>query len=317
MQIVTNKPLFSVIVCTYNHAELLENCLQSLIDQNLDKKLYEVIVVNNNSTDKTQEIAESFCEKEPNFIVVKEINQGLSYARNRGWKEAKGEYVAYIDDDAKASFDWLKVAFDLISTLTPTPLCLGGPILPFYATPKPSWFKDEYEIRSWGQNSRWLSQGESFSGSNMIWKKEVFITFGGFPTDRGVQGNRLSFGEETYLFNKIWHDRKNSDIFYYTTNLVVFHLVPQFKMKLFYPIKRSFAWGNETGRFNQHETFRKVIVSLIKSTYLLLYIFLKSVRRLNKYERFQHWFIEEGKKWASQAGKITALLGLKIALKQN
>ena len=93
--------------------------------------------------------------------------------------------MAYIDDDAKASPDWLNVAFEIINSITPAPLCLGGPIYPFYLTPKPIWFKDEYEVRSWGPDSRWLSKGESFSGSNMIWKKEVFITFGGFPNRQG------------------------------------------------------------------------------------------------------------------------------------
>jgi glycosyltransferase involved in cell wall biosynthesis len=308
--------IFSVVVCTYNHAELLENCFQSLADQTIDKTSYEVIIVNNNSTDDTQKIAESFCEKEPNFHVVKEINQGVSYARNRGWQEAQGNYVAYIDDDAKAASDWLNVASELINSLSPAPLCLGGPIYPFYMTPKPIWFKDEYEVRSWGPDSRWLSKGETFSGSNMIWKKEVFKKFWGFPTDRGVQKDRLSLGEETYLFNKIWHNGNNS-YFYYATNLIVYHLVPRFKMTVSYPIKRAFIWGYENGSFNRPSTIRPMTVSLLNSTYILLRIFLKSLYRLYKYERFQQWFVEEGKTWGAQAGKITALIGLKILLKQN
>jgi glycosyltransferase involved in cell wall biosynthesis len=313
---VNNKPVISVIICTYNNAELLIECCQSLANQTLDKKLYEVIIVDNNSVDNTQKIAELFCEKEPNFSVVKEINQGLSHARNRGWREAEGDYVAYIDDDAKASHEWLKVACETINSITPVPSCLGGPIYPFYLTPKPVWFKDEYEVRSWGPHPRWLSDGESFSGSNMIWKKEVFLTLGGFPPDRGIKGDQLSVGEETYLFKKIWSAQKNA-YFYYTTNLVIYHLVPRFKMTLSYPIKRAFIWGNETGHFNRPDTVHKLFVSLKDSVYILIAIFLKSLRRFHKYERFQNWIIEEGKHFAGQAGYIMGLLGLKFTLKQN
>jgi hypothetical protein len=88
-------------------------------------------------------------------------------------------------------------------------------------------------------------------------------------------------------------------------------------MTLSYPIKRAFIWGNETGRSNRPDTFRKLIGSLIKSSCILLLDFLISFRRLDKYERFQHWFIEEGKNWGAQAGYITGRLGLKISLKQN
>jgi glycosyltransferase involved in cell wall biosynthesis len=313
---VNNHPLFSVVICTYNRAQLLENCFQSLADQTLDKKLYEVIVVNNNSTDSTQRIAELFCEKEPNFRVVQEINQGLSYARNRGWQEAEGDYVAYIDDDAKASPDWLKVAYEILHSVTPAPLCLGGPIYPFYLTKKPVWFKDAYEVRSMGPDSRWLSPWESFCGSNMILKKEVFTTFGGFPTDRGVRGDQLSFGEETFLFNKIRGQSKDS-YFYYGANLVVYHLVPRFKMTLSYPIKRAFVYGYETGRDNRPGTFFKIIKSLLKLTFNLVFAFLKGVSRLPRYERFQYWFIEEGRNWSVKAGYIAAILGLKLTFKQR
>ena len=98
----------SVIVCTYNRAYLLKNCLRSLVDQLVETSTFEVIIVNNNATDDTEEVAKSFTEKYPNFRYIIEPNQGLSNARNRGYKEAKGEYVAYIDDDARAYTDWVE-----------------------------------------------------------------------------------------------------------------------------------------------------------------------------------------------------------------
>ena len=106
--------VLSIIVCTYNRESLLPLCLQSLTDQAIDKRLYEVIVVNNNSTDGTQEVAESFAEMSKNLRVVLERRQGLSHARNRGWMEAQGKFVAYIDDDAIAWPDWIYSILDFI-----------------------------------------------------------------------------------------------------------------------------------------------------------------------------------------------------------
>ncbi|MFH1754161.1 MAG: glycosyltransferase family A protein, partial [Candidatus Latescibacterota bacterium] len=96
----------SVIVCTYNRSPLLVSCLDSLVNQTLPVTNFEIVLVNNNSTDDTQAIAERYAGGHGNIRVINELKQGLSHARNRGWQEAKGKYVAYIDDDAKTLSDW-------------------------------------------------------------------------------------------------------------------------------------------------------------------------------------------------------------------
>lgn len=135
-----NKLRLSIVVCTYNRADLLVDCLESLVNQDVDPESYEVIIVNNNSTDKTLEVVDRFAKKYPNIRTVQELNQGLSHARNRGWREARGKYVAYIDDDAKASPDWCKRILNTFSTVTPTPAAVGGQIFPYYETLPPAWF---------------------------------------------------------------------------------------------------------------------------------------------------------------------------------
>jgi glucosyl-dolichyl phosphate glucuronosyltransferase len=77
--------------------------------QNFNSKLYEVLVVNNNSTDDTQKVLEKYVEKHDNYKCVIEKNQGLSFARNRAYKEANGEWIAYIDDDAYGKKDYMTV----------------------------------------------------------------------------------------------------------------------------------------------------------------------------------------------------------------
>jgi len=164
----------SVVICTYNRAELLNGALKSLVEQSLDPECSDIIVVDNVSTDNTQEVVKTFQELYPKHTITRvyEPRQGLGYARKSGFKNARGRYVAYIDDDALAGHDWLKNVLEFFTSVKPTPVCLGGPIFPFYKTSNPKWFKDADETRKWGDQPRCLKPGESFSGSNMIWSKK-------------------------------------------------------------------------------------------------------------------------------------------------
>lgn len=97
------KPLVSVIVPAYNEEKFIKRCLNSLLNQDLPKDKYEIIVVDNNCIDKTIAIASSM-----NVGIIRETEQGLVHARIRGIKEAKGEIIAFLDADSKASPKWLK-----------------------------------------------------------------------------------------------------------------------------------------------------------------------------------------------------------------
>nr|BDT30077.1 glycosyltransferase [Bacteriovorax sp. HI3] len=94
----------SVIVPAYNAQKTIHKCISSLVNADYDKKSYEIIVVDNNSTDKTAEIIKSF----PEVTYVKETTQGRSYARNTGARIAKGELLAFIDSDVFIEAGWLK-----------------------------------------------------------------------------------------------------------------------------------------------------------------------------------------------------------------
>lgn len=93
--------VISVIIPAYNEEHNISRALNSLIDQTLDKSLFEVIVVDDNSTDKTIEIVEKSLKKSNlNYKLLKNENRrGLSYSRNSGLKEARGEYILFLDAD--------------------------------------------------------------------------------------------------------------------------------------------------------------------------------------------------------------------------
>jgi len=105
-----NKILVSVIVCTYNREHYIERNLDSLSKQSLSVENYEIIIINNNSTDNTESICKSFIDNHPELQIASfnEHNQGHSYARNKGIQESKGEYLAFIDDDAFVDFYYTK-----------------------------------------------------------------------------------------------------------------------------------------------------------------------------------------------------------------
>lgn len=274
------RPLLSVVVCTYNRASLLADCLLSLANQTIDKDLFEVIVVDNNSTDGTEKVVREISGKYANFRYVKEQIQGLSSARNRGWCEAIGSHVAYIDDDARAAPNWCERILLAFGTVSPSPIAVGGEVHPFYEISPPKWFSDEFEIRSWGSGSCFLQPpraGYGFSGSNMAFPREVLQHYQGFSTRYGMSGGKLEVGEETDLFSRIY---SNTPLFWYDPDIKVFHWVPKNNMRVSYRFWRSFKGGESLASIERKKLFSLGYVkNLIELLYFLLTLpisFIKS-----------------------------------------
>ena len=105
---MTNKPKVSIVIPAYNEEEHIAAALQSALKQNYSD--FEIIVVNNNSHDNTANIIATFPVK-----VINEINKGTHFARERGRKEAQGEYLAYMDADCLPDPDWLQKGLECFS----------------------------------------------------------------------------------------------------------------------------------------------------------------------------------------------------------
>lgn len=268
---MTNQPKISVAVCTYNRADVLPKCLESLANQTVDKELFEVLIIDNNSTDGTKEITTDFCKENLNFRYIFEEKQGLSQARNRAIDEAKGKYIAYIDDDAIADKDWIEKILTVIQNDKDIAV-FGGKILPWYNTKKPKWFQDEFGTHSWGNKHLQLNlQNYPFglSGSNMIFKKDILVKYNGFPAEYGMTGNKIAFGEESLLFNKML---KNNENVQYFPDIVVYHLVSEKYYDLKYVFKRSIQNGKAIAKIRKAKLLS---IDFIKKFCMLGFLFFE------------------------------------------
>lgn len=232
--------MISVIVCTYNRPELLKSCVDSLLAQCFDKEKYEIIIVDNGTSEETGALISSLYAGEAVIRYLREKRPGLSIARNSGWRAARGDHVAFLDDDAMASSDWL-FCIEEVSRRWDADM-IGGPIYPYYTTEKPAWFKDEYEIRVHQDHSGWMKDG-FISGSNMVFKKKVLDELSGFDENYGMRGPYQAYGDETELLVRA---RRRGKRLYYSQKMMVRHHVPAVKMDILYAMGAAFRNGMTT-----------------------------------------------------------------------
>ena len=117
-------PFVTIIVCTYNGEKYIKDCLDALIEQDYPKDKYEIIVVDDGSIDKTNEIASKYSVK----VIKHEKNLGICSARNTGLRNANGTIVAYTDDDCIVKKGWLK---NLVKFYGDNVIAVGGLTVPF------------------------------------------------------------------------------------------------------------------------------------------------------------------------------------------
>lgn len=301
------QPVLSIVVTTFDRAAWLSICLQSLCDQVRVSPKYEILVIDNNSTDETKVISKQFEEKSPRIHYFNEPEQGASNARNRGWREAHGQYVAYTDDDCKFPPNWISVACELIERTSFSIYC--GPENAYYLSPKPCWYKDSYGSRDFGPIARKLLEDEFPRGGNMIIKQSILISLDGFNARMGPVGHQFAYGEETDLFKRI-HSKLPEEIFYYDPNLYLYHLVTPKKMSIPWIIKSNFSMGRsnyliikKNAKINQ---LGKPDESLPTVLWRLMMDLLRGIffRDRMKYPYWQNYLVERLSRYIRGAGTL-------------
>ncbi|TLY35805.1 MAG: glycosyltransferase family 2 protein [Nitrospirae bacterium] len=313
------SPKLSVVLCTYNRSQLLRIALDSLVGQSLVKSEYELLVVDNSSTDDTTAAVKAFQTQyaSPEIILVSEARQGLGYARNAGYKNARGRYVAFIDDDCVATKDWLQMLLDCFEQIYPQPWSVGGPIRPVYDVPRPVWFKDSYETDTWGERPRLLKRRESFTGCNMSFRKDVLERYGGFDTTLDMKGESLSLAGETDLYRRMWSAEGTRCLFYYSPHAVMHHRIDAFKMTVSYQLKRAFAAGQVSCTIAQVEPIFRRCLLFVGSMVLLLWHTVLAVLRIRPGRDWRNWAIEQLRHVAYNIGRLFSYFGIRMDFRQR
>jgi glycosyltransferase involved in cell wall biosynthesis len=172
--------------------------------QDLTRLAYEIIVVDNNSTDDTSKVVMEFLSK-PGFCYISEFRQGLSFARNRGIAEATGDFVSFLDDDVIVDSRWLA---NLQKCLDETHAdAVGGKVELNFQTPPPAWLGPLFRMHLAELDlapTRLVGLDRSgYSGCNITFRKQTLRDMGGFNEKLGRTGAQLECLEETVVLYRI------------------------------------------------------------------------------------------------------------------
>jgi len=237
------NPDLSILVCTHNRADLLCGALESLGNQSLGRNRFEVIVVDNASTDDTPGVVARFAEQGRIQVrYVQEPELGLDAARNRGIREARGEWVAFLDDDARARYDWAEAVLEGFARHDAA--ILGGRVDLIWEIPRPIWFSDEmlrYLIHcDYGPDVVEVDAPPWLYGTNVAFRKILFQEIGLFRLDLDRKGTSLMGGGDTEFFVRA---RAQGRKLLYLPGMVVRHLAPACRLTRRYFRERLFFSG--------------------------------------------------------------------------
>jgi glycosyltransferase involved in cell wall biosynthesis len=223
----------SVILCTYNRCAILENALGSLAVSTLEKSTnWEVLVVDNNSSDRTREVVEEFSSKYPGrFRYLFEPQAGKSHALNAGIREARGDVLAFLDDDVRVEASWLQ---NLTSALHNEELAgTGGRIVPEWSSPAPRWLSEKAWYASgplvqFNLGDRTCELSEPPFGTNMAFRKEMFEKYGVFRVELGPRPGSEIRSEDTEFGSRLLAAGERLS---YEPSAIVYHPVQESRVK--------------------------------------------------------------------------------------
>ncbi len=271
----------SVVICSYNRAKYIIDAIESLYNQTVSKDLYEIIVVDNNSSDNTKELCLAYTTSHPSFniIYLEEKEQGASFARNTGVMHSRAPLLAFMDDDAIADNDFIERILEFFKT-HPAADGVGGRITPKFIPSEPKWMS--YYVSSLIGNFDYSPELAEFKTgkfpleSNMVVYKKDFLEVGGFNTSLpGVTGTLRIGGEGKDLFLKL-QTVLNKKI-YYDPSVKVQHVVEVNKLTREYMYRVASGIGRgervrmlKEGKLSFFKKFAEYIFKLGASVILAL-----------------------------------------------
>lgn len=244
--------MISVIIPTRNRGALLVDALYSLCRQSLPETEFEVLVIDNGSSDATPEVVYGFRRNLPNLSYLFEPKPGLHEGRHRGLREARGDLLVFADDDIEAAPTWLEAVAE--GFRDPRVVMLGGNNLPRFTGEAPRWLLELWNRPRWGGVKalpylsilRLPGGVREISplwvwGCNFAIRRSALLNAGGFHPD-GMPPELIRFrGDgETHVARYI--ERRGGKCLFHP-KATVFHRVPSHRMTLRYCWHRGFQQG--------------------------------------------------------------------------
>jgi glucosyl-dolichyl phosphate glucuronosyltransferase len=293
---MSNNPSISVVICTYNRQKFIGACLACLANQQIDADQWEVIVIDNASTDETALIVANFMASHPGlpFRYVFEAQKGLSFARNRGIAEAQSNIITFIDDDAEAVPHFVTTVLHFMQA-HPQAAGAGGRVLPKYSeSPEPNWMNPYLNgfigrVDFGGKPRIFTGRMKYPIGCNMTYRKDLLLQAGRF-------NNQLTFrGDDKHIFYAV--SLINPSVFYLHEALV-YHNIDAHRLTFDYFKKLFLKTGNEE-RKRVHLEKGAIGVVLKGAEYILkwgvsmalwLLFTLKGQVPKGRYTYYSQWF---------------------------
>jgi glycosyltransferase involved in cell wall biosynthesis len=290
-------PSVTVILCTYNRAERLAVTLESLAASDMPPLVaWEVLIVDNNSTDQTGEVAKDFERRYPGrFRYLFEPNPGKSYALNSGIVNARGDVLAFVDDDVTVEPTWLQ---NLTAELHGGGWAgAAGRTLPEQAFTPPPWLPWKelgcilcayFDL---GDQPSELGQGTPPYGANMAFRRLMFEKYGGFRTDLGPSPNGKTPrpNEDTEFGRRLFGAGERLR---YEPRAVVYHPVPQGRITKEYFLTWCFDLGRasivERGDRSHVWGIPRDYLSFLHRVISLLTLTLRRIFAVDQSKRF-YW----------------------------
>lgn len=238
----------SIVISTYNRCGLLEGALQSLLSQTPADMAYEILAVDNNSTDQTRPMVGALAAQNPDKLkYLFEPKQGLSYGRNAGIAAAKAPIIAFTDDDVRVSADWvwrIKAGF----AANPDIDFLGGKVIPRWPAEPPRWLTkanwSPLALLDYGDRPFFVDSQKQLCliGANFAFRRRAFENVGLFKTDFQRVKDGIGSLEDHEILLRLW--RVGSRGLYLPELVVTAEIEPE-RMEKQYHRK----WHASHGRF--------------------------------------------------------------------
>jgi glycosyltransferase involved in cell wall biosynthesis len=239
MVVSSPQCLITVAICTRNRAALLEKAIRSVLEQISPRA--EILIVDNGSSDHTEPLVAGFAAADPRVKFFHERQTGLSFARNSALRQATGQWVIFLDDDAQAEPGWLAAYEKFFARLPDEKIvCAGGPVTPFYASPPPRWLHPAANHLAGPATAGPVQVTRALWGCNYAVRREAALGIGGFNVKLGHNDRSLGANEETELADRL---RQAGGEIWWLPEARIKHFVMAEKTKLTWRIRNAFGQG--------------------------------------------------------------------------